>query len=569
MEVLRAVALERAVSKDAILAQYLNRVPFGHNVVGVARACEVFLGKGPETLTVAEAALLAGLPQAPSRLDPATHLRRAVARRNTVLRRMRDAGFIDDRALREALAEAPRWAGGAHPRGAAGFVDALARSGAADGEQTVRSSLDARLQRDASTLMSAAVARWRGRGASNGAAVVLANGTGEVLAYVAAADPAGPGGALDLLRAPRQPGSTLKPFVYSLIFERGATPTTIMADVEVPLRGARGETAEARNYDGVERGPVPAREALAASLNLAALDAATRVGAAPIVERLRALGLTVPREADHYGPGIVLGGLDVAPLALAQAYLTLARGGTRVPISWTTRTGPLPGVSVMAPEATALTWGVLSDEGARARGFGRSLRELSPEAPFALKTGTSSRWRDAWCAVADDRFTVLVWLGDPRGSPMSGVSGFEAAAPTAVRLLSASRAALPRWPSWRTRPAATIEPAASADDEGALDARYESWIDRARPAHLRVDRSTLTSAPAVLDPPSGRTLLLPRGDSIPLRATPCATADAPRFRVDGATLATTLWAATDGAHDVAACCGSRCGQPVRVMVERR
>ncbi len=570
MEVLRALALERTTSKDEILVQYLNRAPFGHNVVGVARACEVFLGKGPETVTVAEAALLAALPQAPSRLDPAAHLQRAVARRDMVLRRMRDSGFIDDRALREALAEAPRWASDAHPRGAEGFVGALFRSGAGAGERSVRGSLDARLQRDASALMASTVARWRARGASNGAAVVLANGTGEVLAYVAAADPAGPGGAVDLLRAPRQPGSTLKPFVYSLLFERGATPATVMADVQVPLRGARGETAEARDYDGLERGPVAAREALASSLNLAALDAATRVGAQPIVERLRALGIGVPREADHYGPGIVLGGLDVTPLALAHAYLTLARGGTRVPLSWTARSGALPGVAVMGADATAMTWDVLSDEEARARGFGRSLRELGPEGPFALKTGTSSRWRDAWCVVADDRFTVLVWLGDPRGAPMSGVSGFEAAAPAAVRLLSAARTALPRWPAWRPSSGASTELAAraSAVDGDALDARFASWIDRARPAHLTIDRASAT-APRVLDPQAGRTLLLPReGASIPLRATPCSADAVQGFRVDGAAPSSALWAPTAGAHEIAACCGSRCGMPVRVTVER-
>lgn len=570
LEVLRALALERAVSKDEILVQYLNRAPFGHNVVGVARACEVFLGKGPGAVTVAEAALLAGLPQAPSRLDPAAHLRRAVARRDRILQRMRDSGFIDERALRDALAEAPRWSTEVHPRGAERFVESAVRASGNE-QRTVRGSLDGGLQREATALMSSTVARWRERGAVNGAAVVLANGTGEVLAYVSAADPAGPGGAMDLLRAPRQPGSTLKPFVYQLLFEGGATPTTVVADVQVPLRGARGETAEARDYDGLERGPVPAREALASSLNLAALDAATRVGAGPIVERLRALGVSVPGDANRYGPGIVLGGLDVAPLSLAQAYLTLARGGTRVPLSWLARRDPVQGVAVMTPEASAMTWDVLSDEEARARGFGRSLRELAPEAPFALKTGTSSRWRDAWCAVADERFTVLVWLGDPRGGPTSGVSGFEAAAPAAVRLLSSARRTLPRWPVWR-RPAGSptaLAARATAATTDGLDARFGSWIERARPAHLSVSRSRTDVAPRLVDPLPGRTLLLPRdGASIPLRSTGCPDGDA-RFRVDGAPLGSQLWTATVGAHEIAACCGARCGPAVAVNVEGR
>ncbi|MDB4932471.1 MAG: Multimodular transpeptidase-transglycosylase, partial [Myxococcaceae bacterium] len=433
LEILRAVALERVAPKDEILTQYINRVPFGHNVVGVARACEVFLGRDPGAVSLAEAALLAGLPQSPARLDPARHLGRAVERRDRILRRMRDAGVIDDRALAEALAEAPRWATAVHPRGAERFVEALLRADPPTEGGLLRGSLDAALQREAQALTAAAVGRWRARGATNGAAIVLSNRTGEVLAYVGAADPSARGGALDLLRAPRQPGSTLKPFVYALLFARGATPATIMADVRVPLRGARGETAEARDYDGLERGPVPAREALASSLNLAALDAATRVGADAVVDQLRALGVEVPGEAGRYGPGIVLGGLDVTPLALAQAYLTLARQGSRAPLAWSVRTADAVGRVAMNPAAAATTWDVLSDEEARARGFGRSLRDLAPQAPFALKTGTSSRWRDAWCAVADRRFTVLVWLGDPAGAPMAGVSGFEAAAPTAVR----------------------------------------------------------------------------------------------------------------------------------------
>jgi penicillin-binding protein 1C len=569
LEVLRALALERVAPKDEILTQYVNRVPFGHNVVGVARACEVFLGKDPGAVSLAEAALLAGLPQSPARLDPALHLGRAMARRDRILQRMRAAGVIDDRALAEALAEAPRWATDVHPRGAERFVDALLRGGAATDDDLLRGSIDADLQREATAITAGAVARWRARGATNGAAVVLSNRTGEVLAYVGAADPAGRGGGLDLLRAPRQPGSTLKPFVYALLFARGATPETIMADVRVPLRGARGETAEARDYDGLERGPVPAREALASSLNLAALDAATQVGAAAIVEQLRALGVEVPGEARRYGPGVVLGGLDVTPLALAQAYLTLARQGSHAPLAWSVRAADAVGRVVMNPTAAATTWDVLSDEEARARGFGRSLRELAPQAPFALKTGTSSRWRDAWCAVADRRFTVLVWLGDPAGAPMAGVSGFEAAAPTAVRLLSAAREALPMWPAW-----APAAPPAATRAEGAaparLDARYAGWIERARPAHLTVTDDGRATEVQVLDPLPGRTLLLPRGvDAIPLRATRCARGEVAHFVVDGVTLLSSQWAAAPGAHAIVACCAGRCSAPIAAVVERR
>ena len=569
LEVLYALALERIASKDEILVQYVNRVPFGHNVVGVARACEVFLGKDPGAVTLAEAALLAGLPQSPVRLDPALHLGRALERRDRILRRMLEAGFIDERALAEALAEAPRWATQVHPRGAERYVDALLRTGPPSDARTTRGSLDGALQREASALLGATVARWRPRGATNGAAIVLSTRTGEVLAYVGAADPAGPGGALDLLRAPRQPGSTLKPFVYTLLFARGATPATVLADVQVPLRGARGETAEARDYDGLERGPVSARQALGSSLNLAALDAATQVGAEAIVDQLRALGINVPGDARRYGPSLVLGGLDVTPLALAEAYLALARQGSHVPLAWTARRDDAFGRPAMNGAAAAMTWNVLSDEETRAHGFGRSLRELAPQAPFALKTGTSSRWRDAWCAVADRRFTVLVWLGDPAGAPMAGVSGFEAAAPTAVRLLSLARETLAGWSAWDPPIVGAIaaDPPAHAE---ALDARYSAWVERAHPAHLALDTAHAGSAMRVIDPLPGRTLLLSvAGGAIPLRASRCAATEALRFVVDGVTLGSAAWSAPPGAHAIVACCGDRCSAPVGISVERR
>ena len=569
LEVLYALALERVASKDDILVQYVNRVPFGHNVVGVARACEVFLGKDPGAVTLAEAALLAGLPQSPARLDPALHPGRALERRDRILRRMLDAGFIDERALAEALAETPRWATEVHPQGAERYVYALLHTRPTTDARTTEGSLDGALQREATTLLRATVERWRPRGATNGAAIVLSNRTGEVLAYVGAADLAGPGGALDLLRAPRQPGSTLKPFVYTLLFARGATPTTVLADVRVPLRGARGETAEARDYDGLERGPVSARQALGSSLNLAALDAATQVGAEAIVDELRGLGINVPGDARRYGPSLVLGGLDVTPLALAEAYLTLSRQGSHVPISWTARRDDPVGHPAMNGVAAAMTWDILSDEETRAHGFGRSLRDLAPRAPFALKTGTSSRWRDAWCAVADRRFTVLVWLGDPAGAPMAGVSGFEAAAPTAVRLLSLARETLPGWRAWN--PPVTRDTSADAPVRGeTLDARYAAWIERAHPAHLALTPARAGSPVRVLDPRPGRTLLPgSAGGAIPLLASQCAEAEALRFLVDGVALESPSWFAPPGPHAIVACCGKRCSASVGVTVERR
>lgn len=443
IEVLRAMSLERVVSKDEILEQYLNRLPFGDGIEGVARASEAYFGHGPERMTPSEAALLAGIPQSPAFTEPRRHLRRALARRNHILAAMRAHGWITAAAQRSARLERAGIIGESlHPSIAMRFTDEVVRQlregrlSAHGG--TVATSLQRGLQVRAESLVREGVERFSRRGAVNGAAIVVDHRSGEVFAYVGAARAEAAGGAMDLLRRPRQPGSTLKPFVYERFFEDGATPATLVADLSRRWTGHAGAQYDARDYDGEERGVVRARVALASSLNLAALDVAGRVGQEAVVSRLRALGFSRARSAAELGAGVVLGGLDVSAIELVEAYSTLARGGERVSLSYSPG-AIVTGSRVMRADAVEVTSDVLRDVDARRDAFGRSLAELAPGADFALKTGTSSGWRDAWCAVYDTRWTALVWIGDPSGAPMSAVSGFEAAAPVAVRLLEAAR----------------------------------------------------------------------------------------------------------------------------------
>jgi len=447
MEILRAVELEQRMTKDEILEQYLNRVPFGDQIVGVARASEAYFGKPPSELSIGEAALLAGIPQAPSATEPRRHRARAMRRRRTVLTRMRDKGFLDESQLRAALASEPRVLTERRPWRAPRFVDRVLDAHLRDalpdearvGPREIRTSIDARLQEETREILRRTVSRFSGRGVTNAAAVVLLNDSGEVLSYVGAARSGAEaaGGQLDLLRARRQPGSTLKPFVYGLLFEDGGSAATVLDDVAWAMTGGDGALFEAEDYDGVERGPVRAREALASSLNLAALDAARRVGASRIVARLGAVGIQGLGEAEEYGAAIVLGGADVAPLDLARAYQVIARRGRRVRLRFTPG-GYDEGAEVMEPGAVEVLRDVLMDGDARARAFGADLEDVA-EGRFGLKTGTSSGWRDAWAAVFDERVTIVVWLGDPGGRALGEVSGFEAAAPAAARILAAAR----------------------------------------------------------------------------------------------------------------------------------
>lgn len=625
LEILRAIELETRLGKDEILAQYLNRLPYGNGVVGIERAAQAYFGRPASDLTLGEAALLAGLPQAPSRLDPRRHLARAVARRDHVLDRMLELGLRSPDAVRAARAERPSLRSESPrsyraPRFADHVVGAVRRGEIAAEAGAVETSLDLALQDRAEQVLAGTVVRFSPRGATNAAGLVVLNATGEIRAYVGAARAGADteGGQLDLLRARRQPGSTLKPFLYALYFARGAGPASVVDDLRAPMTGHDGALYEAENYDGTERGPVTARMALAASLNLAALDVARRLGQERVLRGLGSFGLAAGLEADEVGAAVVLGGADTSPLALAEAYVALARGGTRIPLRSTPLRGqPLSARRAIERDAALLVRDVLEDREARRAGFGADLSAFAPgeagRSEVALKTGTSASWRDAWAAAFDDDFTVIVWVGDPSGDPMQRVSGFEAAAPAAMQILGAARVRredlVPA-----DAPVISEEAASQAlahvhvchhtgllpgprcthvasevfargraptrvceghDDDGALflSERYRAWLQGARPLGMRLRGDTPAQAAAlalrVTHPAAGAVLVAPSGSRprIPLRASlgTMPRADA-RFEIDGRPIEGDAWTLAEGAHHVEAILDGRRSEPSRFEV---
>jgi penicillin-binding protein 1C len=617
LEIARALALERIFDKDQILEQYLNRLPYGNGIVGVERASLAYFGHSASSLTLGEAALLAGIPQAPSATEPRRHLPRAMRRRARVLDRMATLGLRSADVIDAARTEEVRIAS-APPRAwrAPRFVDRALRERDAGAlvarEGRLVTSLDRPLQDRVEALLASRVTELSSRGVSNGAAIVVAISTGEVLAYVGAArsGPAAPGGELDLLEARRQPGSTLKPFVYQLFFEQGGTAASVLDDVASPMTGRRGAIYAPRDYDGLERGPVRARLALAGSLNLAALDAARIVGVERVLERLGALGLDDLPAASEVGPAVVLGGADVRPIDLAAAYVALARGGTRVAL----RSVPgavAEGAPVMDPGAAAVTRDILADADTRASAFGSALREESEGLDIALKTGTSSGFRDAWAVAFDDRFTVLVWLGDPGSAPLDGVSGFEGAAPVAARIIAAAHQRLPSLGGAIASDVAPpialhaarvcahtglvagarcahtvferfvpgVMPSRTCDAHGEhgevlLPHRYADWAARVRPSGIAVRSETLAStlaSPVVAYPRDGARILADprRGETrIPLRASVAgARAGDVSWEIDGAPWDDASWPVARGDHAFVAVWRGRRSAPARVRVE--
>lgn len=443
-ETLDAFRLELRFGKDEILEQYLNRVAFGRNAVGVDAAARAWFGHGAATLTPAEAAWLAVLPRAPAVYARPEESERLERRRRAVLDRLHARGVIDRDAFEAAVQPLAPTGAGERPFEAPHLTEWLVRSlppavvGVAG---TLRTTLDQPLQAEIERLVAAETGRLAEQGGRQAAVVVIDNRTSDLLALVGSSDffSTGTAGQVNGALALRQPGSTLKPFTYALAFERAAHPATVVADVPA-LFPAAGGPFSPRNYGGATNGPVRLREALGSSLNIAAVALLERVGEERLYARLVALGLLPPgRDATAYGLGLTLGVAEVRLLDLTNAYGALAREGRyRPPRPWLELRDPegrLRARPPVAAEARVLdplsSWWVgeiLRDDSARIRSFGAG-GVLAFPWPVAVKTGTSSDWRDNWAVGYSHEYSVGVWVGDFTGRPMERVSGVTGAAP--------------------------------------------------------------------------------------------------------------------------------------------
>lgn len=427
IEAAQALRLEREWDKPRILAAYLNRLDYGNLRAGSDAAARHYFDKAPADLSAAEAAFLAGLPQAPSRLNPRARFAGAKRRQEWILGRMHALGWLTSEDYTRALAEPLQLAPPRREFAAPHFVDLLLEREAPDTSrpQRVTTTLDLELNRFVEQTLRSQLARLREQQVGNGAAVVLDNRTGAVLALVGSEDYFAPAaGQVNGAWAPRSAGSTLKPFTYALAFERGATPASIVADVPCEFSTATGVFAPV-NYDRHCHGPVRHRLALANSLNIPAVRVLDELGGAAVLHaRLRACGLTtLAQPAEHYGLGLTLGNAEVRLLELANAYACLARLGEWRPWRLLEGAGDYKSPTrVISREAAWLVADVLADNRARALVFGLET-PLRFDFPVACKTGTSTDYRDNWAVGYTPEFTVAVWAGNFDGSPMRGVSG--------------------------------------------------------------------------------------------------------------------------------------------------
>jgi penicillin-binding protein 1C len=458
--------LEARWRKDQILEAYLNLVPFRGEMVGIDALSRTLFGKAAHGLDEREAAIAAALVRAPNakavqvsqRACGVLKIMQAPAKVDcegldlfaaaALQRKAFDASegvapHLARRllALRAASAQtAPKGTGGnSLERGESALLPLPPAEGGVEGapnsrSQTVRSTLRAPLQRFAVQTLTQQLRELRGRHVEDGAIVVLDNATGEVLAWVGSSGELSDAAEVDGVTALRQPGSTLKPFLYAqAMAERRITAASLLEDSSSQIQTAGGLYIP-QNYDRQFKGLVSARTALGASLNVPAVRTLVMVSPDAFQKQLKAVGLPLKESGDYYGYSLALGSSEVSLLALTNAYRTLANGGRYSAPSLAKNPKPVfrPALD---PRAAFIATDIIADPLARARTFGTD-SILATRFWTAVKTGTSKDMRDNWAMGFSQRYTVGVWVGNASGAPMWDVSGTSGAAPIWAALMN-------------------------------------------------------------------------------------------------------------------------------------
>lgn len=414
--------LEQSWSKSEILEAYLNLASFRGEIVGINAIAHALFGKHPASLDRAESLLLVALLQGPG-AAPSVVAKRAC----NIPAVLAGDAMPSCRELQLLAAEHLTMPTYTIPQ--SNLAPHLAQRLLQHAGEQLGTTLDVSLQRYVIQSLQAHLRELAGQEVRDGAVIVLNNASGEVLAYVASNRDTSEAPEVDGIQALRQPGSTLKPFLYGAAIEsRQLTAASILDDTPMQLSTPSGLYIP-QNYDRDFKGPVTVRTALASSLNVPAVRTLTIVGVDRFVQKLRGLGLdSLNRDADFYGFGLALGGADVRLAQLTNAYRALSNRGLWSPITYALQTTSGNSHRVMSEQAAFIVADILSDNEARATTFGLD-NPLETRVWTAVKTGTSKDMRDNWCIGFSDRYTVGVWVGNFSGASMRDVSGVSGAAP--------------------------------------------------------------------------------------------------------------------------------------------
>lgn len=430
-EALTAVRLEAKISKDRILELWINSIPFGSQVEGVTSAAWSFFGVSPAELSLEQMLLLAVIPRRPVSYDPRT---RPEAASGAALQLASRIGLEvqESRVKLAARSTAPRPDKHTAPH----FVRLVARELSDDdlaGDGRVLTTLEPEIQRTLEAAIRARVQSSVDFRIGNGAGIVVDNETGGILAYVGSVDyDDADTGQIDGVRILRQPGSTLKPFLYALALDSGFTAATILPDIPIEFGGR--EIYVPQNFNRRFNGPVRLRTALASSLNVPAVYTIERVGVRSFATYLVSLGFdSMKPQLDSVGTGLALGNAEVSLYELARAFTVFVRDGVPAPVHWDPARVPAAR-RVMPAWVAGTIRDILSDRRSRIPGFGtRSLVETGVDILF--KTGTSNQFNNIWAVGSSASLTVAVWMGNFGGETVIGTPGSSLPAAVVLELL--------------------------------------------------------------------------------------------------------------------------------------
>jgi penicillin-binding protein 1C len=513
-----AQSLERNWRKDQILEAYLNLVPLRGELVGIDALSQTLFGKAAHGLDWRESAITAALVRAPN-AKPVQVARRACG----VLKMLYEAAKTGDCDVLELLTSAAlQRKTFATDKGIAPHLARLMVK--SNASAVIRTSLRAPLQRFANQTLQQKLHELRGRRVEDGAVIVLDNASGEVLAWVGSSGDLSDAADVDGVTAVRQPGSTLKPFLYAqAIAERRITAASLLDDAPNHIQTAAGLYIP-QNYDHQFKGWVSARTALGASLNVPAVRALAMVSPDAFHKQLRAIGLPLKESGDYYGYSLALGSAEVSLHDLANAYRSLANAG-QYSVTSTTVTPKPKSATALDPRAAFIVTDILSDPLARARTFGTD-SVLATRFWTAVKTGTSKDMRDNWAIGYSQAYTVGVWVGNASGAPMWDVSGTTGAAPVWAAVMNFLHKAEPSQPpvapTGLVRAAVQFDLPTTAMTEAARD---EWFIDGTQQANFAANtesvgksagKSAATARGRITAPTSG-TIIALDPDIPPLR----------------------------------------------------
>jgi penicillin-binding protein 1C len=494
IETLQALRLEFSYDKQEILNLYASHAPFGGNVVGISAASWRYFGRAPESLSWAESALLAVLPNRPNYLRPGKNQEKLKQKRDRLLTRLQQAGEFDQLQLTLALSEPLPDKILAFPKRAPHLLETLISRNF--NQAVIKTSLNSNLQAQVQSVTNNYAQRLLNSQITHLAAVVLDNKSGLPVAYIGNSgfshNPHS-GKGIDLLHRARSTGSILKPLLYATMLQQGEiTPLQLVEDTPTKFKGYQPE-----NYDLKFRGVVPAKQALAQSLNIPAVNMLKQYGIKPFYDFLETRGMsTLHRNADDYGLPLILGGAEGTLWEMTHLYMQLARAAQSLPAQAISR---LPTIAIEEPSildtshlgagAAWLTLNALLEVGRP--GSESRWRQFSNSRKVAWKTGTSYGFRDGWAIGTTAEYTIGVWTGNAEGGGVPGLTGTQAAAPLLFELFNL----LPKT-HWFSKPEYDLRQVRVCKNDGFLATPYcdskiidlplVSSYSKISPYHMRI-----------------------------------------------------------------------------------